>query len=60
MTDKYDVDDLVVAAVERRPTDFANMFGDLMIDRLNDAVAQRKQEIAQSMFSTPVADESEE
>ena len=58
--DKYDVTDLIIHAAEQRPSEFESTFDSLIKDRLMSAVENRKQEIAQSMFSTPVADESEE
>lgn len=57
---KYEMQDLVSATLNQKPIDFSNAFGALMVDRLNDAVAERKTEIAKSMFSPAVeTDESE-
>ncbi len=58
--DKYDVRDLISHAADQRPSEFEATFDSLMKDRLIAAVENRKQEKAQSMFNTPVADESEE
>ena len=58
--DKYDVTDLIIHAAEQRPSEFESTFDSLIKDKLMSAVENRKQEIAQAMFSTPVADESEE
>lgn len=58
--DKYDVTDLIIHAAEQRPSDFEATMDSLLKDRLVAAVENRKQEIAQAMFNTPVADESEE
>ena len=51
--------DLVKSALEGNPTKLGDVFNDLAMQRIADAVAQRKQEIAQSMFD-PVEDEAEE
>lgn len=48
---KYEVSDLVTAAIEAKPTDFGAAFSDLMVDRLRNAVATKKQEIAHNMFA---------
>lgn len=59
--DKYDVTDLIINAVEQKPTDFEDTFNSLMVDRLSAAVANRKQEIASVMFNSPeVVEEPEE
>jgi len=51
--------DLVKSALEGNPTKLGDVFNDLAMQRIADAVAQRKQEIAQTMFD-PVEDESDE
>lgn len=51
--------DIVKSALEGNPTKLGDVFNDLAMQRIADAVAQRKQEIAQSMFE-PVEDEAEE
>ena len=56
---KYSVDDLVVSAIQQKPVEFEQAFGNLMVDRLQTAVENRKQEISQAMFQTPVYDETE-
>jgi hypothetical protein len=57
---KYEMQDLVSATLNQKPIDFSNAFGSLMVDRLNDAVAEKKMEIAKAMFSPAVeTDESE-
>ena len=47
---KYDVSDLVVSALEQRPLDFENAFNDLIIDRLQTAIHDKKVAIAQQMY----------
>jgi hypothetical protein len=52
MTDyKYEVQDLISAAYEQRPTDFEAAFNDLIVDRLRDAVEAKKIEVAQQMYN---------
>lgn len=54
---KYDVSDLVVSALEQRPLDFENAFNDLIIDRLQTAIHDKKVAIAQQMYGyEPEAD----
>jgi len=57
---KYSVDDLVVSVIQQKPVEFEQTFGNLMVDRLQAAVENRKQEIAQTMFQPPVYDEYED
>lgn len=60
MEDKYNVSDLIAATVEQRPTDFEAIFNDILVDKLNAAVENRKIEVAQSMFDrTPEPEEEE-
>jgi len=48
---KYDVQDLVVAAWEQKPTDFEAAFNDLVVDRIRDSIEAKKIEIAQQMYN---------
>lgn len=48
---KYDLEDLVVAALEQKPTDFETAFNDLIVDRIATAVENKKIEIAQQMYN---------
>lgn len=47
---KYGLEDLVSATIEQRPSDFQNVFNSLVTDRIQDAIQDRKVEIAQSMY----------
>ena len=47
---KYDVSDLVIAAVEQKPLDFENTFNDLIVDRIANAINDKKIAIAQQMY----------
>jgi hypothetical protein len=53
---KYTLNDLVFSAISQKPEEFSQAFNDLMIDRLQSAVEDRKQEIAQYIFN-PVEDQ---
>jgi hypothetical protein len=46
------VSDLVLNAIEQKPLDFQQSFADLMQQRIEDAVAEKKLEIA-SVFTNP-------
>lgn len=50
---KYDIQDLIVSALEQKPDEFAQSFNGLMVDRLNVAIADKKNEIARTMFTGP-------
>jgi hypothetical protein len=49
--DKYTIQDLILSAADQKPDDFTQGFNSLMIDKLNDAIDVKKQELAQFMFS---------
>jgi hypothetical protein len=58
---KYEIQDLINSSVEQKPVDFNDIFGSLMVDRLNAAIDNKKMEIAKSMFDAPEEDfESDE
>lgn len=60
MTDhKYEVQDLISAAYEQRPTDFEAAFNDLIIDRIRDSVEAKKVEVAQQMYGYEPPEEPE-
>lgn len=56
---KYNVTDLLQAAVNSKPNDFENVFGDLMLGRIQNAINNRKVEIAQNMFRDAIPEEDE-
>ena len=56
---KYSVEDLVAAATQETPVEFENIFNDLIVDRLQNAVENRKTEMAQTMFN-PDSQEEED
>jgi hypothetical protein len=59
MTDnnKYSTLDLISAALEQKPIDFENAFNDILVNKLNDAIAIKKVEIAQGIYKEPEAEE---
>lgn len=63
-TNKYELDDLVISALEQKPTDFEAAFNDLIIDRISHALEDKKIAIAQQMYGynaeEPELDNSEE
>lgn len=59
---KYDLSDLVVSAIEQKPLDFETAFDSLVVDRIRDAVEEKKIAIAKQMYGyeAPVEDEDQE
>lgn len=49
---KYTLNDLVTTSAEQKPLEFNQAFDQLMVDRLQSAIDNKKLEIAQSMFRT--------
>lgn len=47
---KYDLTDLVVSAIEQKPLDFGTAFNNIFVNKLRDAVEQKKIDIAQQMY----------
>jgi hypothetical protein len=62
MTDdnKYEMNDLVIAALEQKPTDFEAAFNDLIIDRISTAIEDKKIAIAQQMYGYEAEVEDQE
>lgn len=50
-TDKYTVQDLVNFAFNQKANDFKNAFDDILVNRIADAVDDKKIEVAQNMFA---------
>ena len=48
---KYTEEDLVDAAIQHNPTEFENIFNDMIIDRIRDSIVAKKVEIAQSLYN---------
>lgn len=47
---KYELNDLVVAALDQKPLDFETAFDNLVVDRIRTAVENKKIEVAQQMY----------
>lgn len=56
---KYDLEDLVVAALEQKPTDFEAAFNDLIVDRIATAIEDKKIAIAQQMYNYQPEEDAE-
>ena len=48
---KYTLDDLVIATLEQKPTDFEAAFDNVITDRIRAAVEDKKIAIAQQMYN---------
>ena len=48
---KYTLDDLVIATLEQKPTDFEAAFDDVITDRIRSAIEDKKIAIAQQMYN---------
>lgn len=57
---KYDIQDLVSAAVEQKPSNFEAAFNDILIDRIRDAVEDKKIQVAQQMYGYQVEPENDD
>ena len=55
---KYDISDLISNVVAQQPIEFEKTFNELMVDKINDLITNKKIEIAQTMFGS--SDYSEE
>lgn len=53
MDDEYAVSDLVSLSYDQKPIEFQQAFDSLVKDRLADAIADKKLEIAKTVFSGP-------
>jgi len=61
MTDNVDtLKDMIHHAVDEKPLDFQDKFNSMLVDRIADAINNKKIEVAQSMFSSETESESEE
>lgn len=57
--DKYDIENLIISATDQKPSDFEAIFQNLIVDKLQSAVENKKIEIASTMFND-LEDSSEE
>lgn len=58
--DKYEIEDLISTAVNQKPTDFADVFNNLLTGKLHHAINNKKIEIAQTMFNNQEQEEDSE
>ena len=58
--DKYSIRDLIGFGIEQKPIEFASAFDSLIADRISAAVDDRKQQLAQTVFSAGPEDPDEE
>jgi hypothetical protein len=57
---KYELNDLVVAALDQKPLDFETAFDNLVVDRIRSAIENKKIEVAQQMYGYEPSDEIED
>ena len=50
---EYEIEDLMSAAIAQRPMDFDNAFKSIMINKITDAIDDKKIELAQTIFNEP-------
>jgi hypothetical protein len=48
---KYGLEDLVSSAVLQKPLEFETAFNDIVLDRIRDAVENKKIEVAQQLYN---------
>lgn len=57
---KYELNDLVVAALDQKPLDFETAFDNLVVDRIRSAIENKKIEVAQQMYGYEPSNEIED
>lgn len=57
---KYELNDLVVAALDQKPLDFETAFDNLVVDRIRSAIENKKIKIAQQMYGYEPSNEIED
>jgi hypothetical protein len=55
-----DLNDLLLHAIEQKPTEFKDAFNDLLTQRISDRLDQAKQEVAANYFMQDQGDEQDE
>lgn len=55
-----DINDLLNFAVLQKPNEFNNTFNDIILNKISDAIQNKKIEVAQSMFNEPNSTDNEE
>jgi hypothetical protein len=56
---KYDISDLVAAAANQKPLDFEAAFNDLIVDKISNAINDKKISVAQQMYGYNTTNEEE-
>ena len=49
---KYELEDLVSATIAAKPLDFEQAFDSLVVDRIQNAIHDKKNQIAQQMYGS--------
>jgi hypothetical protein len=57
---KYDLEDLVQATIEQRPSEFQSAFNSLLTDRIQNTIQDKKIEMAQSIYPASFETKEEE
>jgi predicted Zn-dependent protease with MMP-like domain len=58
---KYGIEDLISNAVDLKPLEFADVFNNLILDRLHTVIDNKKMEVAQQLYGyQPEQQETEE
>ena len=57
---KYELNDLVISALDQKPLDFETAFNDLVVDRIRSAIENKKIEVAQQMYGYEPSDDIED
>ena len=57
---KYDISNLINSTLDQKPTDFVSAFDNLLKDRLEVAVSNKKIELAQNMYNSESSETNEE
>ncbi len=57
-TQEYEISDLVKLAYEDQPAQMQDVFNELMMNRVQNSIGQKKYEIAQSYFNSAQDDEA--
>jgi hypothetical protein len=55
-----DIQAMINAALEQKPMEFEEIFGNALRDKLHDAIEARKEEIAQRLFATEEVEDLDE
>lgn len=54
-----DVEDLVQLSLDQKPIEFQQLFNDILLDRINSAVSEKKIEMSKSIFNPDVEESPE-